>query len=70
MCDKEESRVREQAINRVLEVRGSYDAPGFETCVEQEIANIKAREEALDELVRLGQENEDYYDYNNFPFYP
>lgn len=35
--DKQEADAREEAEKRVLAVRGSYDAPGFEACVEAEM---------------------------------
>lgn len=31
---------REKAEAKVLEVRGSYDAPGFEACVQSELAEM------------------------------
>lgn len=41
MTDEEFAKlVREEAERRVLLVRGASDAPGFETCVEAEIASI------------------------------
>lgn len=39
--DSEETRLREQAIRNVLAVRGSTDAPGFDACVEAEIADLR-----------------------------
>jgi hypothetical protein len=38
--DKQEADARKEAEKRVLAVRGSYDAPGFEACVEAEMQNI------------------------------
>lgn len=34
---------RALAEHRVLKVRGSYDAPGFEACVKAEIDNIRRK---------------------------
>lgn len=36
-------RDQELAERRVLKVRGSYDAPGFDACVRGEILNIRRR---------------------------
>ena len=33
--------VRREAERRVVAVRGSWDAPGFEACVRAEIENIR-----------------------------
>lgn len=41
--DKRE-KLREQAEKNVLRVRGSYDAPGFEACVESEINELLRQE--------------------------
>lgn len=39
---KRKPTLREQAEATVLRVRGSYDAPGFDLCVEQELKRLKA----------------------------
>lgn len=44
--DKQEVDAREEAEKRVLTVRGSYDAPGFEACVEAEMRNIAEEQQA------------------------
>ena len=41
-CDFDK-RMKNEAEARVLAVRGSYDAPGFEACVEAEIAEMTRR---------------------------
>jgi hypothetical protein len=33
--------IREEAEERVIAIRGSWDVPGFDACVEAEIDNIK-----------------------------
>ncbi|MCE9567417.1 MAG: hypothetical protein K8U57_35905 [Planctomycetes bacterium] len=38
--DEREKSARQEAEGRVLAVRGSHDAPGFEACVEAEMVNI------------------------------
>lgn len=41
--------LREKAERRVLAVRGSYDAPGFEACVDAELAALHPTEDAQGE---------------------
>lgn len=38
---KKKKTLREQAEATVLRVRGSYDAPGFDICVEAELQCLK-----------------------------
>lgn len=38
--EEQENAAREEAVKRVLAVRGSNDAPGFDACVESEMVNI------------------------------
>lgn len=38
--NKQEKTLRDEAEKRVLAVRGSYDAPGFDACVEAEIKEM------------------------------
>lgn len=42
MTDEE---LREQAYQNVLTIRGSWDAPGFDCCVEAEYKELKAQQE-------------------------
>jgi len=45
---------RQEAEDRVLKLRGSYDAPGFEACVDAEMATMRTdRQEALDRAFEL-----------------
>lgn len=46
--DQQESDVRREAEKRALALRGSYDAPGFEACVEAEIVNIAEEQQERD----------------------
>ncbi len=38
--EEQEKAARREAERRVLAIRGSYDAPGFDACVEAEMVNI------------------------------
>lgn len=40
---REERVMRAEAERRVLAVRGSYDAPGFEACVKAELAEMRKK---------------------------
>lgn len=39
----DEHKMREAAEKKVLVLRGSYDAPGFEACVDAELAKTTKR---------------------------
>jgi hypothetical protein len=41
LLSPKEKRIREQAEQNVLAVRGTYDAPGFEACVDAEIRRLE-----------------------------
>lgn len=45
-----EKEIRDWATKTVLSIRGSYDAPGFEACVNSEIEEIKAIKTELNRL--------------------
>lgn len=46
--DEQEKAARQEAERRVIATRGSYDVPGFEACVEAEIANIAEEQPSRD----------------------
>ena len=48
--DVKEARAREEAERRVIAIRGSRDAPGFEACVDAEMINIAEEWDANQEV--------------------
>jgi hypothetical protein len=46
--DEREKAIRHEAERRVLAVRGSYDVPGFEACVDAEMVNIVEEQSSKD----------------------